>query len=337
MLTPLEVSYFHRAQGGGHSLEEVFAVVRDHLPANAVRSVVHVASLAGANPLALLRNGFEARHRESGGVNHITGDVLYLGLFLDGTRTVLTIPDVGVLHRKRGWRRTALQTIWFDGPERRASAVTTISQAARRDICETLGWPLSRIEVIPVAISPRFRLSPKGRTGCRPRILQVGTSGNKNLLRVAKALSGLRVTLSVIGKLDSAQKRALAASDIPFEERYALSPEEVLEQYETCDLVVFASTYEGFGMPILEAQAVGRPVVTSNCSSMPEVAGDGAQLVDPFDVESIRNGVRAVLEDPRTAERLVEAGLENGKRFCPRAVAEQYLSVYQRIVDDARA
>ncbi len=71
-----------------------------------------------------------------------------------------------------------------------------------------------------------------------------------------------------------------------------LTIDEVVDQYHKCDLVSFVSTYEGFGMPIVEANAIGRPVFTATVASMPEVAADAACLVDPFDVQAIRNGVR---------------------------------------------
>jgi glycosyltransferase involved in cell wall biosynthesis len=327
----LKVSYFFRAQSEGYSLEEAFSVIRDHLPGKFVHTEAFYSSRSAASPVAILRNGFEARARQSRGVNHITGDVLYLALFLDGCRTVLTIPDVGVLHRESGARRAALQSLWFDAPERKVAAVTTISEAAKKDICETLGWPAGRVEVIPVAISGRFRFKPKAHVGRRARILQVGTTENKNVHRVIAALAGLPVTLTVIGRLTTKLKEALARGGVEYEVRYGLSSAEMVAEYERCDLVVFASTHEGFGMPILEAQAVGRAVVTSDRSSMPEVAGEGARYVDPLSVSSIREGVCSILENPSGTQKLIEAGLQNKERFSPEHVARQYLELYRRV------
>ena len=103
--------------------------------------------------------------------------------------------------------------------------------------------------------------------------------------------------------------------------------------YEEADIVTLMSTLEGFGMPIVEAQAVGRVVVTSNVSSMPEVAGDGACLVDPLDVSAIRAGIRKVIDDDGYREDLVRRGFENVKRFDPERIAQQYLDLYRRIAE----
>ncbi len=88
-------------------------------------------------------------------------------------------------------------------------------------------------------------------------------------------------------------------------------------------------------MPILEANAVGRPVVTGNCTSMPEVAGDAAVLVDPWDPASIRSGILSIIQDPNLRAQLVSRGFENARRFDPQKIAEQYLAIYQRLAESA--
>jgi glycosyltransferase involved in cell wall biosynthesis len=89
-------------------------------------------------------------------------------------------------------------------------------------------------------------------------------------------------------------------------------------------------------MPIIEAQWVERPVVTSNCSSMPEVAGAAACLVDPFDVGSIRAGILRVINDEPYRERLIELGRENRERFSLAQVAHQYGALYERVMAGAK-
>ena len=106
---------------------------------------------------------------------------------------------------------------------------------------------------------------------------------------------------------------------------------EIVDEYRRCDMVLFASMFEGFGLPILEAQATGRPVVTSRAWSMPEVAGKAACLVDPFDVQSIHDGVKRVITDVEYRNGLVRAGLENVGRFRPARIAEQYAEIYREL------
>jgi glycosyltransferase involved in cell wall biosynthesis len=113
---------------------------------------------------------------------------------------------------------------------------------------------------------------------------------------------------------------------------YDLTTRQMVAAYRDCDLLVFASLYEGFGMPILEAQASGRAVVTSNLSSMPEVAGDGACLVDPNDIESIRAGVRRVIQDADYRAGLIAEGQRNVEQYRPERIAALYLDVYRELL-----
>ena len=127
----------------------------------------------------------------------------------------------------------------------------------------------------------------------KPVVLQVGTGWNKNVERVAEALRGTACRLEIVGSLSETQRTALHGSGVPFRELGRVGDEELVAAYHRCDLLIFASVYEGFGMPIVEAQAVGRVVITSNCSSMPEAAGDGALLVDLWDELVLPRAVRS--------------------------------------------
>ena len=132
-------------------------------------------------------------------------------------------------------------------------------------------------------------------------------------------------------KLTPEQRDTLGTAGVEFEEHTDLSKQEVVDLYAASDLVVFVSTYEGFGLPILEAQATGRPVLTSSIPPMDEVAGAGALTVDPFDVDAIRAGLKRLLDEPDLRARLVTAGSENVRRYSAAAVAGQYAEVYREL------
>ena len=114
----------------------------------------------------------------------------------------------------------------------------------------------------------------------------------------------------------------------------SIPDEEVVELYKQCDIVSFVSTFEGFGMPIIEANAIGRVVVTSNTSSMPEVAANAAEFVNPLDINSIRIGFFNVINDDAKREQLIQNGFHNIKRFDSQKIANEYFDLYRKIVKD---
>jgi glycosyltransferase involved in cell wall biosynthesis len=106
--------------------------------------------------------------------------------------------------------------------------------------------------------------------------------------------------------------------------------------YSAAELFAFPTLYEGFGIPVLEAQACGTPVLTSNGSSLPEVGGEGAVYVDPYDTEGICAGMRHVLDNPEIAQQLVQKGLANVQRFSWQASAERLDEMIETIIDRRR-
>ncbi len=266
-----------------------------------------------------------------GDINHVTGDVHYLTLLLDHKRTILTIHDLVSLGRLRGLKRWIFWLVWYWLSVRCSRAVVVISESTRRQLLESVRCAPEKVRVIHNCVSDEFVATPHVfNSGC-PRILFVGTTPNKNLERVAEALAGIRCRLIVVGPLAPTQRDTLARCSIDYDNLVSLSRNEMLAQYIAADILLFASTYEGFGLPIVEANAVGRPVVTSNVSSMPEVAGDAACLVDPFDVASIRAGVRKIIDEESYRAGLIAAGLVNATRFTAAAVAAKYASLYREV------
>jgi glycosyltransferase involved in cell wall biosynthesis len=161
--------------------------------------------------------------------------------------------------------------------------------------------------------------------------LQVGTALNKNIERVIEALEGIPCTLVIIGRLSAPIRDSLATRKIAFENYHSLSHEEVIQEYRKADMLCFVSTYEGFGMPILEAQATGRVVVTSDCYSMPEVAGKGALLADPNSVASIREAILTVIQNAPLRNELIAEGLQNSRRFRGEEIALQFEKLYESV------
>lgn len=331
---PLRVTYYQRKPATGcYSIERVLGNVRAALPPSVDWSIA-ASTYPSKGFFRRLYNGLEAACRQ-GEINHVTGDIHYVALFLKKDRTVLTIHDCVTLERLRGIgiKRGVMLLFWYRLPIWRSAIVTVISESTKREVLRYVRCDPSKIRVVHDCVSPDFVPYPREFNSACPTVLQVGTAPNKNLERVAAALEGIRCRLRIVGRLSAEQRETLDRHRVDYSAAADVSDGELVRSYQGCDIVVFASTYEGFGLPIVEAQATGRPVVTSNIYSMPEVAGDAACIVDPFDVGSIRAGIRRIIEDCVYREELVQKGFKNVERFRPEVVAAAYAAIYQEIMD----
>ncbi len=300
------------------------------------RPEIHVSKFESNGLFRRLYNIVEAALRQ-GDVNHVTGDVNFLSLLLRKDRTVLTILDCGSIEGRTDLRARILKLVWFQLPVQRSAVVTVISESVKESLLQHVRVAPSKVRVVPVAVPEQFKASPRAFDAVHPVILQIGTAPNKNLPRLIEALAGIPCRLEIVGKLSPEHLDLLRQHAIEYREYARLTNEEMQERYEQCDLVAFASTFEGFGMPIVEANRVGRPVVAGNVTSMPAVAGDAACLVDPFDVSSIRAGILRVIGDRAYRDELVRRGYENARRFEPATVARMYEDIYREIRDHAAA
>ena len=235
---------------------------------------------------------------------------------------------------------------------KRSDRILTVSEASKRDILHFFNVPPEKIVVIYNAIDDHFWLTPPEEEVARVReryqldhqfILYVGNiKPHKNLVRLIDAFGELRrsgfeeLKLLIIGDEISklpALRRAVHGHKLHKHVRFLgyVSDDTLRVLYRLASLFVFPSLYEGFGLPPLEAMASGTPVVTSNQSSLPEVMGDAAVLVDPYDVGSIVDGMRRVLSDSGLAADLRRRGPERAREFSWARSVEQTRSVYEQV------
>jgi glycosyltransferase involved in cell wall biosynthesis len=266
---------------------------------------------------------------------HITGQIHYIALLFRPENTVLSIMDVRFLYGKAGARRWLLKKLYLDWPVDRLRYITAISEKTKEEIIKYSGCSPDKVTVLDlpqvIEIDEQPPLPFNSET---PVILQVGTMENKNIPNLARALNGLTCKLRVIGNMTGGQFDVLKENGIEYENAFDLSEDELREEYRSADLIAFCSTFEGFGLPIIEAQSMRKPVITSNLSPMIETSGGAAYLADPFDVSSIREGIEKIISDVGYRERLIQDGLENVKRFEAAVVARQYEEYYDRIIAD---
>lgn len=326
----MKVVFFHRKpKPNNFSVEGAFQTIREAMPAF-VECTVAQSRFDSGGLFKRLYNIVEARFRQ-GEINHITGDVHYLSYLLASDKTLLTILDCVVIYNATGLKRYLLRLFWYVIPEKRVGLISVISQATKNELVKFISCDPDKIRVVPVCISPDFLRYEKKFNVEKPVILQIGTAENKNLIRLISAIEGIQCRLDIVGKLTNEQIAALKTCNIEYTNSHNLSSSQIITKYNECDLVAFVSLYEGFGMPILEANAVGRPVITSNLLSMPEVAGDAAAIVDPFLISEIRAAVQRIINDDTYRENLINNGYRNALRFNANEVANQYVELYNEL------
>ena len=333
MQPKLKVIQFNRKRATPGSIEILFSTIRKYMT-KTVDVEVFVPKYESQGLFKRLAIVIESFFNQ-GDVNHITGDIHFASFLLRKKKTILTVHDcVSVIH-SRGLKRAVLKLFWFTLPLRRVQYVTVISEKTKAELLSLVDFPEDRIFVIPDCISDQFKyVEQKEFNTEKPRILQIGTKTNKNLVRVSEALKDITCVLDIVGKLSNEQQEALERNNIEYEVSVNISEEVLIQKYIDTDIVAFVSTYEGFGMPTLEAQTVGRTVLTSNISPMVEVAGEGACLVDPHSVEEIREGFLKIINDEMFRNSSIEYGLENAKKYNPSYVASRYLELYEKVKKD---
>ncbi len=246
----------------------------------------------------------------------------------------------------------AYARIFFRVAATRSARILTVSEASKRDILRFFPMPSEKVDVIYNAIDDRFRTPPdemqmqrvRERYQLHDRFLLY--SGNvkphKNLERLIDAFHRLRlngfadikllITGSEISRY-STLRRAVHRYNLHKHVRFLgyQSANTLASLYRLADAFVFPSLYEGFGLPPLEALASGTPVLTSNVSSLPEVMNGAALLIDPYDPESIAEGLAEILSNDVLRSTLIERGLARAAMFSWEESVRRVLAIYREV------
>ena len=324
------VLYVERRTGSSPSIERVFRQIAADLPQGEFETAFQQVPF-GNGAFNILKNLIFFRHHTAD-IYHITGDVHYIAFRLPKHKTLLTVHDLILLHIRSGLRRWILKKLFFTWPVRRAVQVNAISESTRGEIEFELNTDKD-INVIADPLMAGFEPEPRRpfNSAC-PVILHIGTAPNKNLRGLIQAIKGLRCKLRILGELDDQTRSDLAAAGIEYDTAAGLDQASMTSEYRHCDIVSFCTTYEGFGLPIIEAQAMQKPLITSDMEPHRSVAGEGAIFVDPYDPTAIRRGIETLMGDTALRDRRVAAGKVNIKRFDSAQIAAQYADLYRRVI-----
>ena len=208
--------------------------------------------------------------------------------------------------------------------EKEIDSVIAVSETTKRDLLEISKIPENKITVIYEGVGENFKVQNdrdianfKKRMGLPDEfILAIGGVGERrNLDRVKQATQGYNLVIS--------------GTDIPW-----LDDSQMPLLYASAKVLLYPSLYEGFGLPILEAMAVGTPVITSNVSSMPEVGGQAALYVDPLNIDDIKESLKKVMEDEILRKTLIKKGFDNAKKFTWLKTADETFKIYRKLYAD---
>ena len=326
----MKILYLYRNPTMGYSIGKVFAPI-ERLMVDYAEVDSFSMPAFGYSVKSLWQNISAVRKKvasQNYDVIHITGQENYLIPFLDKSKLVVTVHDLdSILSSEHGFTGI-IKHLCFINTLSSAKYLTCISEKSKVEVMKECSVEPKRIHVISNCVDPAFTYSSKEFNKDCPILLHIGVNPNKNLKRTIEALQGIKCHLRIIGPKKDVDYELLNDSGIEYSIVSNLTDDEIIQEYQKCDIVNFPSLYEGFGMPIIEGQAIGRVVVTSNISPMKEVAGDGAILVDHMDMTSIHNGY---IEAINNSHHYIQRGLENVKRFEISKIVRKYLDLYQDI------
>lgn len=305
---------------------------------------------SGASPFSLRQQWTVPAALRSAGAE-VYHSAYYVMAYRSGLPTVLTMYDlIPLLFPQYTSARARLLFRWMAGAALRSAArVIAISGATRDDVLATYRVAPEKVAVVPLAADPVFCPQPSAavRTAAEgyglpgEYVLYLGSNKpHKNLVGLIRAWSRIQPTalpLVIAGAWDDRYPESRQEADalgMGDQVRF-LGPvpdSDLPALYSGASLFVFPSEYEGFGLPVLEAMACGTPVVCSNESSLPEVAGEAALYVDPTDEESIAQGIGELLEDPDLCRELRERGLARAKLFSWERMARETLGLYREVL-----
>jgi glycosyltransferase involved in cell wall biosynthesis len=307
-----------------NSIEELFLAINARVKDTYATQWVALKS-SGASPVSLLKNICSVK-LDLTNVYHITGDVHYMALAYR-KRAILTVHDVASAFTGSYIKKLYVRLFWFWLPALFVKKITVISEFTKQQLTVIIPSFAHKIAVVYNPVHPKIQPLIKD-FNMVPTILLLGTKSNKNLERSLQAIKDIYCNAVIVGPLSPAQRLLIISLGITYTHKQNIPFDAIITCYQEADIVCFPSLYEGFGMPIIEAQATGRVVLTSNIGAMKEIAGPGAHLVNPYRVDDIREGILKIMKDPVYRDSLIANGFTNAAKYSLDNTVSSYMRLY---------
>lgn len=283
------------------------------------------------NKLSCLIENYRVAKKIKCDLYHITGEVYFVAPAFPKNRTIMTIQDYADLKVGGRIKRLIRYIFWHYIPMHHCRFAVCISKQVYDETKNMFPSLNDIIKYIPDSTNDKYQYTKHSFNMENPKVLAIGTRENKNLERTIKALQGIDCEFHIIGVLSEEQNKLLRQCKIKYVNKHHISEDEMLKEYINADIVSFASTFEGFGRPIIEANAIGRPVITSNIQPMIEVSGGASLLVNPYSIEDIHNAFLRLINDEKLREQLIKLGLKNAEQYSASFVGYEYTRLYDEI------
>ncbi len=310
-----------------HSIEEIFKPICEKVKGRWVEMPYFSSSVKNI----ILNSIYIYKNQNS--INHIIGDVQYAGICLKKTNfNIMTIHDCRMIntYSKLSIKRIILWLFWYYLPLKNIDIVTVVSKQTKDELLKLLKINPEKIIIIPNFVNENLlrQKDQKNNNNEKFTILQVGHGDNKNRFRLFEAVKFMNIKLLILGLLTEDDINILEKYSIEYTSYFNLSNSELQDLYLSADSLYFASTYEGFGVPIIEAQALGIPVITSNIDPMSQIAGKGAVKVNPYSIFEIREAIKLLIMDKSYIMNITNLGYENVKKYSFKNIFNEYNKLY---------
>lgn len=329
MRKPIKILYIYREkEKKEHSIEAVFDTIALQLQSFGYE--VH----KWYKPVSwrqTFREIYELR-KEKYDIYHITGDVNYLWIFFPWNKTTMTCHDIGMYkNNPKTITRILYVLVSFVLSSIFLKKITAVSELSKKDLINILHLKSQNVCVIPNPLSLPVRKCPKSFNKECPVILQIGTGWHKNLQGLIESAKGIKCHLDIVGQPSEADMERLEKYGMSYTVSHHISVKDIVGKYENCDILYFVSRSEGFGMPIIEAQTVGRVVITSETEPTNSVAGGAALLFNPEDYPAIRQGLLQIIDNEDLRKQMITDGYKNAAKYQPIIIGRQYEQFYKNV------